>query len=83
MSRLASPPLVESLDLPAEEEYKLMHESRGPLVLAIMFTFYGLSVLFVSARIYARAKLSRYAGLDDWLIVASEVSGTTSSCNFS
>ncbi|KAI5363642.1 hypothetical protein Slin15195_G092940 [Septoria linicola] len=73
MSRLASPPLVESLDLLAEEKYRLTHETRGPLVLSIMFTFYGLSVVFVSARTYARVKLSRYAGLDDWLIVASEL----------
>jgi hypothetical protein len=71
--RLASQPLLDSLELPADVAYRLRHETRGPAALITIFTFYALTVLFVAARLSVRIRISKHAGLDDWLIVASEV----------
>lgn len=72
MSRLASPAL-DLLNLPQDEKERLRHETRGPPALIIMFTFYALTVVFVIVRLYVRLRISRYGGLDDWLIIPSEV----------
>ena len=72
MSRFEKPPL-DMLNLSHEEKERLNHETRGPAAYIIMFTFYALTVVFVSVRLFVRLRISRYAGLDDWLIIPSEV----------
>ncbi|KXT11029.1 hypothetical protein AC579_7324 [Pseudocercospora musae] len=75
MSRIASP-LMTGMNLTSAERDRLVHESRGPMALAILFTFWGLSVTLVITRMFVRWRVSKQVNLDDWVIGASEVVGT-------
>lgn len=76
MSRLASPQIIANIT--PEEKERLFRETRQPMALGVLFSFYALSAIFVSTRIWIR--LQRLT-LDDWLIAVSMVrSLTTSTC---
>lgn len=72
MSRLASPQ-QSSVSISPEEKERLSHENRGPMVIGIIFGFYGLSVVLVGMRIYVRTRISKQARSDDWILLGSEV----------
>lgn len=59
--------------VPEDEKQRLLNESRGPLALAVVFSFYGASVLVVALRMYTRIWITNRTGLDDWLMVISMV----------
>ena len=46
---------------------------RGPELLAILWTFTSLAILFVGLRIFVRIRLIRETGLDDGLVLLSAV----------
>ncbi|KAH7014023.1 hypothetical protein B0J12DRAFT_443794 [Macrophomina phaseolina] len=46
-------------------------ERRGPFMLLLLSILLGLTLAVVAARLWARCKVRRNAGLDDWLIVAA------------
>lgn len=48
-------------------------ERRQPFVIVLMFVLLALTLAVVAARLWARCKIRRNAGLDDWLIVAAIV----------
>ncbi|CAK4011581.1 Hypothetical predicted protein [Lecanosticta acicola] len=76
MYRISMPNVNDLTKLPPAEKERLIHESRGPMVLGVAFSFYGLSVILVATRIYVRTKISRQAKIDDWIILGTEVSRT-------
>lgn len=49
-------------------------ERRGPFLLVLLGILLALTLAVVAARLWARCKIRRNAGLDDWLIVAALVS---------
>lgn len=73
MSTLARSLISEAASLPAAETRQESGVTKAPLLLGLIFTFYGLSVIFVAARMCVRATITRHVGTDDWLIVASVV----------
>ncbi|EKG10792.1 hypothetical protein MPH_12103 [Macrophomina phaseolina MS6] len=72
MSRIASP-LMAGTNLTTEERESLIRETRGPMALGVIFSFWGLSVIAVSLRLFVRFKVIKKPGLDDWMIAVSEV----------
>lgn len=46
-------------------------ERRGPFLLVLLGILLALTLAVVAARLWARCKIRRNAGLDDWLIVAA------------
>jgi hypothetical protein len=49
-------------------------ESNTETLLSVMGTFTFLALLFVTLRLYARMRLVKSVGLDDWLISIAMVS---------
>ncbi|GIZ48422.1 hypothetical protein CKM354_001148300 [Cercospora kikuchii] len=76
MSTLARSLISEAASLPAAETRQESGVTKAPLLLGLIFTFYGLSVIFVAARMCVRATITRHVGTDDWLIVASVIIST-------
>lgn len=72
MSRIASP-LLTDLNITAEERERLTRETRGPLALGMIFSFWGLSLIVVSLRIFVRVKLIKRPGLDDYIVAVCQV----------
>ncbi|KAJ5774225.1 hypothetical protein N7457_009121 [Penicillium paradoxum] len=52
-----------------------LHDDKGPKILAVIWTLTGLTALMVIARVYIRVFMLRNFGVDDYLIVASMISG--------
>ncbi|KAH7055512.1 hypothetical protein B0J12DRAFT_783828 [Macrophomina phaseolina] len=77
MSRIASP-LMAGMNLTTEERESLIRETRGPMALGVIFSFWGLSVIAVSLRLFVRFKVIKKPGLDDWMIAVSEAFCTVS-----
>lgn len=50
-------------------------QNKGPTILAVCCTLSAIGTVFVAGRLYVRAKLLNRVALDDWLIIASMVSG--------
>ncbi|KAL5343276.1 hypothetical protein BJX70DRAFT_408835 [Aspergillus crustosus] len=49
------------------------NETRGPRILGLFWTFFSVSVIMVSARLYIRARWLKNIGLDDYIIAVSMV----------
>ena len=49
------------------------NQNRAPSILALAWVEFSFSMVFVVARMYTRASITRYVGLDDWLMVATLV----------
>ena len=47
--------------------------SHAPSILAINGAFTGLALVVVALRVYVRTKILKFAGPDDWVIVAAMV----------
>lgn len=50
-----------------------LHDDKGPVILAVVWTLTGLTALMVVARVYIRVAMLRNFGGDDYLIVISMV----------
>lgn len=50
-------------------------DDRGSGVFAVAVTFLVLTWIMVPLRVYVRAIMTRSFGLDDWLLVITQVSG--------
>lgn len=64
---------MTGMNLTTQEKERLMGETRGPMALGVIFSFWGLSVIVVSLRLFVRFKMIKKPGLDDWMIAVSEV----------
>jgi len=53
-------------------------ESQYPTILGVSITICAMMVLVVSTRLYVRARMLKFLGADDFVIVASAVSFTLS-----
>jgi hypothetical protein len=53
--------------------------SLAPSILAINGAFTGLALVVVALRVYVRIKILKFAGADDWVIVAAMVRNQPSS----
>ncbi|CAI7585723.1 unnamed protein product [Penicillium pancosmium] len=51
------------------------HESKGPTILAVLWTLTSLTFLIVSARVFIRLKMLKMFGADDYLIVVAMALG--------
>ncbi|KAJ5414298.1 hypothetical protein N7509_000925 [Penicillium cosmopolitanum] len=51
------------------------HESKGPTILAVLWTLTSLTFLIVSARVFIRLKMLKMFGADDYLIVIAMALG--------
>lgn len=49
-------------------------DDKGPMIIAVCWTFTVLALLFVSARLYVRAIIHNKLGADDYIIIFSCVS---------
>lgn len=54
---------------------EIASQNKGPTILAICCTLTAVATIFVSARLYVRAKILSRVGLDDWLIIISMICG--------
>jgi len=52
---------------------------KGPLILAVCIPFIGMGLLFVAARVWARATEAKRFWTDDYIIVIAAVSTCLSS----
>ncbi|KAJ5467431.1 hypothetical protein N7475_005183 [Penicillium sp. IBT 31633x] len=52
-----------------------LHDDKGPVILAVVWTLTGLTALMVVARVYIRVAMLRNFGGDDYLIVISMILG--------
>lgn len=50
-----------------------MTDNKGPMIIAVCWTFTCLALLFVSARLYVRAAIHKKLMSDDYLIIFSSV----------
>ena len=57
------------VDLP-----KASAQDDGRTIVSTIWIFVAVSILFVSARLFTRARIVQSLGLDDWLISLSLVS---------
>jgi hypothetical protein len=53
--------------------------SLAPSILAVNGAFTGLALVVVALRVYVRIKILKFAGADDWVIVAAMVRNQPSS----
>ena len=49
------------------------NHNRAPGILALAWIECSFSLVFVAARMYTRARITRYVGLDDWFMMATLV----------
>lgn len=50
-----------------------INQTKGPRILGIFWSFFSVSVVMISLRLYIRARMLRNIGLDDYIIVAAMV----------
>ncbi|KAL4737417.1 hypothetical protein BDV11DRAFT_191701 [Aspergillus similis] len=50
-----------------------LSQTKGPRILGVFWTFFAVSVIMVSARLYIRARWLRNIGLDDYIVAASMI----------
>jgi hypothetical protein len=53
-------------------------EDKGPMILAVCWTFTALALLFVIARLFVRVAVHRALFIDDYFIILSIVGSTPS-----
>ncbi|KAJ5984279.1 hypothetical protein N7481_006378 [Penicillium waksmanii] len=51
------------------------HESKGPTILAVLWTLTSLTFLIVTARVFIRLRMLKMFGIDDYLIVVAMALG--------
>ncbi|KAF2137195.1 uncharacterized protein K452DRAFT_341398 [Aplosporella prunicola CBS 121167] len=73
---LTIPPEVKADWLTNRQKYPF-GERRGPFSTILVSILLALTLTIVGARLWARCKVRRNAGLDDWLIVAALVKSTS------
>lgn len=56
------------------ENAGLANENLGPALELISWLFAAIAIIVVSFRYYVRTKITRIAGIDDWLILLTLVS---------
>ncbi|CAG7953771.1 unnamed protein product [Penicillium nalgiovense] len=50
-----------------------INQTKGPRILGIFWSFFSVSVVMISLRLYIRARMLRNIGLDDYIIVAAMI----------
>ena len=66
------------MDAPPTLPPEIAAQDKGPTILWAIWVFTIASTIFVAARLFARIKLLKNHGLDDYLIVVSTVSPISS-----
>lgn len=64
---------MASPQIPPEVLEALKKDDKGPTVIGVNVAFAGLALVCVTLRSYARLRIVRHFGLEDWFMVLSMV----------